>query len=998
MVQIWGALLIFLICPLLGGLPLTGWWVQLTTGKRLSQIGTGNVGVSAAFYHGGTVVGLGAVALEAFKGIGAVLLARYFFPVDPIWPVVALMALVMGRYWLSRGAGVTNVSWGFLVYDPLVALLGWLLSLIAFTVLRERKQGRMFALVLLPVLTGMVHNDGMRLVAVACLMGLIGWIYQKLPDDLELPTQGTRTKSQRLFRFFRGESALQALDQVLDPAVVGNKAATLSQIKAWGYPVPMGYILQAGDDPAALFELCQPSPQQPLVVRSSAVGEDGLGASAAGQYVSVTDVVSQAGLEGAIATCFQAYNRPSAVQYRQDLGLANATMNVLVQQQIQGVISGVAFSRDPIARCGHDVVIEALPGPASQVVSGQITPQRYHVTIPPEDMQSGDDWQLSDAVDLPIEPNEESSARVETFHGTSLPSANQLIPSRLIQQIAYLTRQLEQRFGDIPQDVEWTYDGKQIWVLQSRPITTLIPLWTRKIAAEVIPGVIHPLTWSINQPLTCGVWGDLFTLVLGNRTTGLDFSQTAMLHRSHAYFNATLLGEIFLRMGLPAESLEFLTRGAKFSRPPLAATLRNLPGLIKLARQEWTLPQQFNQDYKKHFQPGLESLQSPHSLSPEAIKQQIETILSLLKKATFYNILGPLSFALRKAILKVDSTQLNYQSNPEIAAVEALKTLAQHHSDLGQQLETIPDDNDAFLAALAQLPNSAPLFEQLDTFLSTYGYLSEVATDISVPTWREQPAPVKALLATYLKQPSALRQPSAPSQTSNQTDTQSGWKPGQVQARLDLKGNIAVVYNRLLAELRTCFLALEQHYVANQSLQQTGDIFFLTWPEIKSWSMSSDLTIYNDDTTNPPSQIATRRQQHQTDHDWTAPYLAYGKDPITLSTPPRTPPQTGRLLTGIGASPGTLEGNVQVLTTLDTTVPINQNTILVVPYTDAGWAPLLANLGGLIAEVGGQLSHGAIVAREYGIPAVMDVADVTQRLRTGQRVRIDGQQGTVEIL
>ena len=183
MTQVWGALLIFLICPLLGGLPLTGWWVQLTTGKRLSQIGTGNVGVSAAFYHGGTAVGIGAVILEAFKGIGAVLLAQHFFPGDPIWPVVALIFLVMGRYWLSRGAGVTNVSWGFLVYDPLVGGLGWLLSLIAFTVIRDRKQGRTFALILLPILTGLVHNNGMRFTAVACLMGLIGWIYEKLPDD-----------------------------------------------------------------------------------------------------------------------------------------------------------------------------------------------------------------------------------------------------------------------------------------------------------------------------------------------------------------------------------------------------------------------------------------------------------------------------------------------------------------------------------------------------------------------------------------------------------------------------------------------------------------------------------------------------------------------------------------------------------------------------------------------------------------------------------------------
>ncbi|MEM1280279.1 MAG: glycerol-3-phosphate acyltransferase, partial [Cyanobacteria bacterium P01_H01_bin.152] len=506
MTPVWGALLIFLVCPLLGGFPLTGWWVQLTTGKRLSQIGTGNVGVSAAFYHGGTGVGLGAVTLEAFKGIGAVLLAQQFFPTDPIWPVVALMALVMGRYWLSRGAGVTNVSWGFLVYDPLVAILGWLLSLIAFTVLRERKQGRVFALVLLPVLTGIVHNSGSRLVAVACLMGLIGWIYQKLPDDLELPSQGTRTESRRLFRFFRGESALQALDQILEPSVVGNKAATLSQLKAWGYPVPMGYILRAGDDPAALLGLCQPAPEQPLVVRSSAVGEDGLGASAAGQYVSVTDVVNQEGLEGAIATCFQAYNRPSAVRYRQDLGLAEAAMNVLVQQQIHGVISGVAFSRDPIARCGHDVVIEALPGPASQVVSGQITPRRYHVSITPEDMPPDSNWQLSEAIDLPIEAIDSDGSDLsdpsdDVEAQTSLQT-HPSIPSRLIQQIAYLTRHLEQRFGDIPQDVEWTYDGQHIWVLQSRPITTLIPLWTRKIAAEVIPGVIRPLTWSINQPLT----------------------------------------------------------------------------------------------------------------------------------------------------------------------------------------------------------------------------------------------------------------------------------------------------------------------------------------------------------------------------------------------------------------------------------------------------------------------------------------------------------------
>jgi pyruvate,water dikinase len=124
-------------------------------------------------------------------------------------------------------------------------------------------------------------------------------------------------------------------------------------------------------------------------------------------------------------------------------------------------------------------------------------------------------------------------------------------PNKLIQQVADLTRHLENSFHGIPQDVEWTFDGQQLWVLQSCPITTLMSIWIRRNAAEVIPGVIRPLTWAINRPLTCGVWDDLFTTVLGDRAAGLDFSQTATLHYARSYFNATLLGDLFTRMGLP---------------------------------------------------------------------------------------------------------------------------------------------------------------------------------------------------------------------------------------------------------------------------------------------------------------------------------------------------------------------------------------------------------------------------------------------------------------
>ena len=141
--QVWGAFLIFLLCPVIGGLPLIAWITRGLTGKRLSQMGTGNVSVSATFYHGGRLVGILAVCAEALKGIAAVLLARHFFPADPTWEVIALIALVMGRYWIARGAGTTNVVWGFIVHDPIVAGLTFLISFISFTIFRERRQGRL---------------------------------------------------------------------------------------------------------------------------------------------------------------------------------------------------------------------------------------------------------------------------------------------------------------------------------------------------------------------------------------------------------------------------------------------------------------------------------------------------------------------------------------------------------------------------------------------------------------------------------------------------------------------------------------------------------------------------------------------------------------------------------------------------------------------------------------------------------------------------------------
>lgn len=978
MLQVWGTLVILFLCPVLGGLPLIRWIVYGLTRQDLRRVGTGNISVSAAFYHGGKLAGILAIASEAFKGIAAVLLARYFFPGQPVWEIVALVALVMGRYWFGRGAGTTNVVWGFVAHDPVSAGLIFLISFISFTILRERKSGRLAVLVLLPVITALRHPvDGMRVAATVILSVLLGWIYQKIPDDLDLSSREAQRGSQQMFKFFRGDRALLSLDQLLKAEKVGAKAATLSYLKRQGYPVPAGWALPPGDDPAPLIERVSPTEDSPVVVRSSAIGEDSETASAAGQYESILDVTSPAALEQAILRCQASYNLPGAVQYRRDVKLRGHRplpepgMTVLVQTQVQGVFSGVAFSRDPVSRQGEAVVIEALPGSASRVVSGRVTPEQYRVLVRPEEM--GENWMLPESAKLPMEGEGD-------------------VPPRLIQQVAYLARHLEGLYHGVPQDVEWTFDGQQLWLLQSRPITTMFPIWTRKIAAEVIPGFVRPLTWSVNRPLTCGVWGEIFTVVLGDRAQGLDFTETATLHNSAAYFNATLLGKIFLRMGLPAESLEFLTRGAKFSKPPLASTLRNVPGLLRLVRREMRLEQDFDQDLRQRFQPGLAALaQQPmqeidvRAASPlpqGVLLSRIDRILELLRRATYYSILAPLSLAVRQGMAKVPEAELDNGASPEVASVRSLQSIAA----AAREVITVPDvaPQNVF-AELAVSTDGQEVLQRFDQFLQEFGYLSDVGTDIAVPTWREEPESVRSLFTQFVLNPSEPPARRSPSQ-----------KARKLQRRLDLKGRVTTVYSQLLAELRWSFVALEQRWLETGVLEQPGDIFFLEFEEIRQLVEG----------TNPklPERVKTlverRRSQYEADQQQTpVPSLVYGNDPPLLNAPVFfTGESSSRQLRGIGASPGQVEGQILVLKTLQNVPTIDRSTILVVPFTDSGWAPLLAQAGGIIAEVGGRLSHGAIIAREYGIPAVMDVHNAMQQLTNGQWVRLDGQSGVVELL
>ncbi len=798
-----------------------------------------------------------------------------------------------------------------------------------------------------------------------------------------------------------GEIKPVSLGEVLDEAIVGHKASSLSEIKRWGYPVPKGWILTPNDDPDAVIDFFQPSELSPLVVRSSAIGEDSeqasaagqyetvlnvTSASAAGQYETVLNVTSEQRLKEAIAQVKASYDHPMAVQYRRDRGLPDQAMAVLIQQQVQSVYSGVAFSRDPITQQGDAIVIEALPGSASQVVSGRITPEQYRAFV--------------------VETENFSSVQLE---GTGR------IPQALIKQVALLTRRLEKRYHGIPQDIEWSYDGQTLWVLQARPITTLLPIWTRKIAAEVIPGVIHPLTWSVNRPLTCGVWGEIlsvnrpltcgvwgeiFTLGLGDRVLGLDFAETATLHYSRAYFNASLLGQIFLRMGLPPESLEFLTRGDRLTKPPLLSTLQNIPGLLRLVRREIDLDTDFKRDYRDKFIPVLSQLahESINELEPSQLLARIDLILDVLRLGTYYSIFAPISAAIRQGIFRVKDGQIDNSVAPEVAVLRSLSTLAQNAK------QVLPEfDPERVFEQLDETPEGKNVLYDFNELLQDYGYLSEVGTDIAVITWKEDPHYVKQLFVQLMQ---GNEPPTGGVDPINQVFSGKR-KRGNVQQRVDLKGRVTEVYSRLLAELRWSFVALEQIWLKSGLLKEAGDIFFLELDEVSTLVAAADSEFTNQ----LQNLVQKRRSQFDQDSQINqVPLLVYGHTPphplapsalysdqVLQGIPASHGQAEGRVKQGIPASHGQAEGRVKVLRNLQNIPEINKETILVVPYTDSAWAPLLVRAGGLIAEAGGRLSHGAIVAREYGIPAIMDVKGATWLLQDGQRVRIDGSRGIVEL-
>ncbi|MEG4030709.1 MULTISPECIES: glycerol-3-phosphate acyltransferase [unclassified Microcoleus] len=989
----------------LGALPLTGWAMRVFSRRDLRALGTGNVGVSAAFIHGGKLAGIAAVLAEIARGILPILAGRFFFPDAPAIAIALLIPLVAGRYAIARGGGVTNAVWGLLVFSPPVAVSSGIWGLLVWGLAQrcwgEGDRARLFAsrcgCLFTPIWVWVWGQSMPEFLAATGLALLLAAINFNQGDDMAL------SKSEQLF----------SLDDSLDAAICGDKAAKLSQLKRAGFNVPAGFILPSKEEGSSatdyvtdvtdgsqkkevrrkkeegrgekknadhlssidvLIQNLKSKIPNRMIVRSSAAGEDGDTSSAAGQYQTIGPVFTEAELLDGINRCRQSYWTSEAVAYRRQRQLPDTQMAVLIQPYIDSQFAGVMFSRNPLDG-GSQVIIEALPGGAEAVVGGQCTP--VHLEI---------DFSQPELLEKKL---------------TELQS-NSIIAQSILTELVKQAQAIEAFFHGIPQDIEWSWDGEKVWILQSRPITNLQPFWTRTIAAEVIPGAIRPLTWSINRPLTCGVWGEIFKVVLGDRAIGLNFNETATLLGSHAYFNATLLGEIFRMMGLPEQGLEFLLRGQKMGKPPLGKILSSLPGLWRLVQRERALNAQFKGDRTSLFIPALQIMEkeegrgsSEEILMPNAqrpmptyqylseLLEKAEQIQEWLKPITYYNILGPIGLAIRKAIFRVSDEWLDNDSAPEIASVRALQQLAHKL----RQAAVSQSEKNVSVSDLAHIFAGTPALQaEFKKWLDTYGYLSEVGTDIAVPTWREQPEIYQKLVITMAQK----AENNLIEKRERRLTFSQKWRLDKCQERAIVKNEISEIYARLLAHLRWTFLEIEACGLAMQVFQESGDIFYLEFGEIQQWIRSGASVSFKD-------TIRERRDRLVADRDRPIPPVVYGNLlPNSQKRAIELTQSATNIIQGIPASIGRVEGFVKICRTAST--DLGENAIAVVPYTDAGWAPLLLGATAIIAEVGGQLSHGAIIAREYKIPAVMNISEATTRLRDGQKVRVDGYLGTVELL
>jgi pyruvate,water dikinase len=840
---------------------------------------------------------------------------------------------------------------------------------------------------------------------------------------------------------------------------VGGKAANLGEMLRAGLPVPPGFVLTtdayrhfvaanalqpqierlagsvaADDAPAldraagaiaalfaggampqdivsALRESYRTLGAQAVAVRSSATAEDLAGASFAGQMESFLNVQGEEALLAAVRRCWASLWTARAISYRARQGIAPAAVSlaVVVQQFVEAEAAGVLFTANPVSGHRGQMVVDAVWGLGEALVGGQASPDHWvldgptgrvlHAAIARKTVRTATREGGTYLADLPAELRE-------------WPVLNE----GQLADLATLGRRAAAYFGR-PQDIEWAVAGGRLYLVQSRPITSLFPLPQPEPPPEaglrvylcfnVPQGVVEPI-----NPLGLSVFRCLFNVVAGHK-----YGLKVPPGQSAPAF-AVAAGRIFLDITAPLKNRwgrSFLPRLAGIAdrhiadilallvqrEPGLAVEASRLPGkvrpgyvlpvlsrMVSVLLSPETVPPRLVRAVERatlHFEQQAEQVRAP-----AAARRFIEEKLAVLWPAVVRCIM-PLVFPGLAARFLSEWLLGRWLNDP--AALQPVLRSLPHNPTMEMDLELWRISRQ--LKAEGVEPSAD--HPAVRAFLARYGHRGLREIDVGMPRWRDSPGHVLEVLHTYLAHEEGSDPPRQFEEGERVAEEAMARLVARVrQARGRLRAGVLAwllrriralvgrreypkfLIVRLFAAIRRMLLRAGAALAGAGRLDRAEDVFFLDLNDLDS---PGDLR----------AVAARNRADYERELGRKAIPRVMTSEGETFYTAPGAVPGA---LVGTAASPGVYEGPVRVV--LDPSgARLAPGEVLVAPGTDPAWTPLFLSAGALVTELGGIMTHGSVVAREYGIPAVVGVPDATHLLHTGQRVRVDGESGQV---
>jgi len=765
----------------------------------------------------------------------------------------------------------------------------------------------------------------------------------------------------------------------------------------------------------------------PVAVRSSATAEDLPGHSFAGQYETILGVTSLEGCLDAIRECWASLWTERAFEYRRRNGIDHeqVEMAVIVQRQVDAEAAGVAFSLDPVTGSRSRIVIESCRGLGDTLASGRVRPDRL---VMRKKKLSLIYWDSPEGL---------RSYTVSDSASDSQPSLDPKTAKRLARRV----RRIEEKLG-CPQDIEWAVRDGRLWFLQSRPIT-VIPepkpwadrqVWTNSNLGEVAPDVLTPMTWSMMREMLIPLMGGFAHLV------GWDAAKypPAGLVAGRLYWHANP-GMAAIHRVIPMSKLVRLNSmfGGDQARMDelgqLDITEEDLPDVgFSWLKYILSWPRNIYEIYSNRTSRGdaymarftarndeLDRLDVDATGTDELARMVGETLRDNLKDINLLFLLpGGLAIALFQKVCQcwlgdkdMTSAYRLLAAQGGIADTEAgldlWRLAALAHDDSATERILLSDADWGDIRSKLGDTKAGPQFlDSWDRFMTEHGHHCRGELEFINARWAETPDYVLDLVRNYLRSIDRIDPVQKQAQLARAGAELADQCRQKLKSRIkrrifnwSLKRTRKVARDRenwkneavrQVAAFRRILLALGQRLQEKGTLAYRDDIFFLEIPEVQpvvSGTVDFDVT----------ERIETRRSEYERNCAVTPPPVVVGRFDPDKHVAPEVDADV-KVLNGIAVSPGVVTGRARVILRTDDHQHVEAGEILVAPFTDPAWTPYFLPAAAVVMDMGGVLSHGAIIAREYGIPAVVNVGPASKIIKTGQTIRVDADRGTVTIL